>query len=162
MNWEGCERKRSWPTSKYCTHIGLQGSKKTKKNFNQDGRCPDRDLNRAPPEYKTEILPPSRYTPPPSASIMFVGTTLIIHGDLRDENLIMNLTDNPAETRAPRPTPPPPKLDHPMSVVRDSFGTFPVTVHIWKPCPQSATCRGDMRISSSRGNAIPVTGREGP
>jgi hypothetical protein len=53
------------------------------------------------------------------------------------------------ELLAPRPTPPPPKLeDHSLSVVSDClFSIFTVTLYTWRPFhhPQSedAPCRGD-------------------
>jgi hypothetical protein len=46
-----CGLSRRWPG------LCLQGLRKTTKVFRQDSRCPDRDSNRKPKDYKSVTLP---------------------------------------------------------------------------------------------------------
>jgi hypothetical protein len=56
------EMERIWKeafvaSSRYCPDIYLHGLWKTARNLSQDRRCPLRDSNEAPPEYKSRQLP---------------------------------------------------------------------------------------------------------
>jgi hypothetical protein len=49
-------RKRSWPNSRYCPGICLEGLRETTKNLGQDSRSPGQDLNPGSPEYEAGEL----------------------------------------------------------------------------------------------------------
>lgn len=46
-----------WSNVRYYTNIYLEGLRKSTKDISQDVRCPNRDMNRSSPEYKSEVLP---------------------------------------------------------------------------------------------------------
>jgi hypothetical protein len=67
-NWEGFERKRSWPKRWYLIDIYLDGLGKIKENFSHV--CRGRDSTRTSPECKTRALPLHQ---PAQCKIILIG-----------------------------------------------------------------------------------------
>jgi hypothetical protein len=44
MNWKGCGRERTWPTSRYYPDIRLKRQRETMKNFSYDSQCPNHEI----------------------------------------------------------------------------------------------------------------------
>jgi hypothetical protein len=58
MYWKGFGKKQSRPNLRHYPGLFLEIMWKITKNINQDSSHPWRDSNRAPPEHKSESLPP--------------------------------------------------------------------------------------------------------
>jgi hypothetical protein len=56
INWEGCERKRSWPNLRCYPGTLLERLSENHKKISQDSRSPARDLNLGSPEYVVGVL----------------------------------------------------------------------------------------------------------
>jgi hypothetical protein len=56
MKLKGCERKRSWPNSRYYPDISLDEAEKNS-GKSHDIRCLGRDVNSKPREHELEALP---------------------------------------------------------------------------------------------------------
>jgi hypothetical protein len=50
------KKKSLWPNLRYYTEIFLEGLRKAIKNFSQDSRSPDQDMNPRLPEYEAVLL----------------------------------------------------------------------------------------------------------
>jgi hypothetical protein len=58
MNWRGHDTDRSWPVSLCYPTTYMEGLRRWVKHFRHDSGCHGRDLNRSPPSYKSEAVPP--------------------------------------------------------------------------------------------------------
>jgi hypothetical protein len=125
MNWKGYGRKRSWPSTRYCPGICLEGPGKTM-NLSQDNWSPSRDLNPRPPEYEAAVC---RHTSCPACRALF-------------------LLDFPAHARPPLSSP----LHCPSTTLAASVRLVLLSVRVhWitKKCGISAAggCRVDDMLS---------------
>jgi hypothetical protein len=57
MNWKGSANKRSWSNRGIVLEFAWSASRKPRKSFIQNSRCPSRDSNQARPEFKSTALP---------------------------------------------------------------------------------------------------------
>jgi hypothetical protein len=61
INWKGGGRKRSWPISRYCPRILLEGLKKTTKTRSRGNPSSGSESHPEPLKYKAGIPPPSQW-----------------------------------------------------------------------------------------------------
>jgi hypothetical protein len=56
VNWKSLGRKQAWPNLGHYPNLFLEGLRKITKNLSNNGRSPDRDLNRGHPKYEAGVL----------------------------------------------------------------------------------------------------------
>jgi hypothetical protein len=92
MNWKECESKRSLPAWSY-VGIRLEELTKTMKTLNKGSRCPGRELNQEPPEYKSEMFPLETHWSVPISLVTFVCPYVTTRETLNGLSLLESFTE---------------------------------------------------------------------